>query len=211
MKDEWSDKDQEEAWPPKDPFLEDCKQVVREHFPGGYNTAKGTSKVFKLWLFGTTAMSFLLYQMIQNGNFIAAFLAGITYVMVHCRILHEGSHFSLTPYQKLNRVMSYLYSYPTICITSWELQHVINHHQYTNYMGEEADEIQLIDIDAVSFDRICAFANSLNVSQRTWKMIVTFIIPLVFLQTPVSVGLLNAYNVLKRGGLVGDSVKVKSH
>lgn len=39
----------------------------------------------------------------------------------------------------------------------------------------------------------------------------TFVIPLVFLQTPVSVGLLNAYNVLKSGSLIGDSVRVKSH
>jgi len=86
-------------------------------------------------------MSFLGYHMIQNGNIMASFLAGCIYVVVHCRILHEGSHFSLTTNQKLNRAISYLYSYPTICITSWELQHVINHHQFTNYMGEEADEI----------------------------------------------------------------------
>lgn len=143
---------------------------------------------------------------------MAAFIAGCVYVVVHCRILHEGSHFSLTPYQKFNRAISYLYCYPTICITSWELQHVINHHQYTNYMGEEADEIQLIDIDAVAYDGICSFANSLDISQQTWKILVTFVIPLVFMQTPFGVGIINAYSLLKSKAIIGDATcKVKSH
>lgn len=86
----------EAAWPPKDPFYEDLKQVIRDQFPGGYNTAKGTNKVFKLWLFGTALMSVLFYQMIANGSVLFAFLAGAVYVMVHCRMTHEGSHFSLT-------------------------------------------------------------------------------------------------------------------
>jgi len=212
VREEGQEEDIDEAWPPKDPFLEDCKQVLRDHFPGGPKTAKGTSRVFKLWLFGTSIMAFFAYHMIQGGCVMAAFLAGVTYGVVHTRILHEGSHFSLTNNQTFNRVISYIYSYPTICITSWELQHVINHHQYTNYMNEEADEIQLVDIDAIAYDGICAFANSLDVSRTTWQIIVTCLIPFVFIQTPFGVGPINAYSLLKRKALInGDSVKVKSH
>jgi len=82
-------------------------------------------------------MAVLLYQMIANGSILFAFLAGAVYVIVNCRMTHEGSHFSLTTNQTLNYVIANLYAYPTICVTSWELQHVINHHQYTNYMSEE--------------------------------------------------------------------------
>jgi hypothetical protein len=64
VKEEGQDTDSDEAWPPKDPFYEDCKEAVREHFPKGYLTSKGTSRVLKLWLIGTTVMSFLFYHMI---------------------------------------------------------------------------------------------------------------------------------------------------
>ena len=64
VKEEGQNEDSNEAWPPKDPFLEDCKKAVRDHFPGGYQTAKGTSRVFKLWFFGSIVMSFLVYHMI---------------------------------------------------------------------------------------------------------------------------------------------------
>jgi len=70
--------------------------VIRNHFPDGYESAKGTKSVFKLWLFGTIAMSFLFYQMIAKGSVLFALLAGMVYVIVHCRMTHEGSHFSLT-------------------------------------------------------------------------------------------------------------------
>jgi len=94
---------------------------MRNHFPGGYQTTKGTSSVFKLWLFGTIAMSILFYGMIARGNVLSALFAGIVYVMVHCRMTHEGSHFSLTTNQTLNYFLANIYAYPTICVTSWEL------------------------------------------------------------------------------------------
>lgn len=137
-------------------------------------------------------MAFLLYQMIANGSILFAFLAGAVYVMVNCRMTHEGSHFSLTTNQTLNYVIANLYAYPTICVTSWELQHVINHHQYTNYMAEESDEVQLIDIDAASYDLVCEIANNLNVSKTVWKMLVLIIIPFVYIFSPIIIGTNNA-------------------
>ena len=196
VKDEDEDESSDEAWPPKDPFYEELKQVMRDHFPGGYQTAKGTSSVFKLWLFGTIAMSILFYQMIANGSVLGAFLAGAVYVVVHCRMTHEGSHFSLTTNQTLNYIIANLYAYPTICVTSWELQHVINHHQYTNYLPEEANELQLLDVDAIAYDSLCDLANSLPISQYVWKKLLLPIIPLIFINSPASIGTGNAYKIL---------------
>ena len=72
-------------------------------------------------------------------------------------------------------------------------------------MGEEADEVQLIDIDAVAYDGVCAFANTLNVSHEVWKIIVALVIPFVFVMTPFGVGIRNAYSILKTNSLVGDA------
>ena len=102
--------------------------------------------------------------MIAKGSALFAFMAGMTYVIVHCRMTHEGSHFSLTTNQRLNYIIANLYAYPTICVTSWELQHVINHHQYTNYLPEEANQLQLLDVDAIAYDSLCDLANSLPIS-----------------------------------------------
>jgi len=105
-----------------------------------------------------------------------------------------------------------LYAYPTLCVSSWELQHVINHHQYTNYLPEEANEYQLVDVDAVSYDWLCDIANSLPVSQAVWKKLLIVLIPLVYATTPISVGAGNAYKVLTQGGIGVDNIlKVKSH
>lgn len=123
---------------------------------------------------------------------MAAFLAGLLYVVVHCRTLHEGSHFSLSNNQTINRFVSYLYSFPTICVTSWELQHVINHHQYTNYMPEEDGVAQLADIDIVSYDMVCDIANKLPISRWLWSKLLLLVIPFIFVFSPIVLGTNNA-------------------
>lgn len=151
--------------------------------------------------------------MIINGSLIAAFLAGSCFVVVHSRVLHEASHFGLTNNQTLNRVLSYIYSFPTLCITSWELQHVINHHQYTNYMVEEDDQIQLADIDIASFDEINEIANRLPISKWMWSKLLYIVIPVIYVLSPIIIGINNAQSLVRNQMIVHDSgrVKVKSH
>jgi hypothetical protein len=92
---EVKEKDEQEIeaeWPPKDPFYEDLKKVVREEFPNGGKDAKGTWRVKSLQLFGTIACAALLYRMYTECCFLSALAAGGMFVIVNARMIHEGSH-----------------------------------------------------------------------------------------------------------------------
>ena len=142
-------------WPPKDPFYEDLKKVVREEFPNGAKDAKGTWRVKSLLFFGTIINACLLYRMYTEGCFLSALVVGCMYSVVNARFIHEGSHQSLSTSPFLNRVVSLAYGPPAMCISTWEMQHVISHHQYTNYLPEELHRFQLTDIDAAAYDSLC--------------------------------------------------------
>ena len=145
----------EEAWPPKDPFYEDLKKVVREEFPNGGKDAKGTWRVKSLQFFGTIINACLLYRMYTEGCFLSALVVGGMFTVVNARMIHEGSHQSLTTSPFLNRIISLAYGPPVMCVSTWEMQHVISHHQYTNYLPDELHRFQLTDIDAAQYDFLC--------------------------------------------------------
>jgi hypothetical protein len=185
-----------EAWPPKDPFFEDLKKVVREQFPRGAQDAKGTWRVKTLMVVGSIIKYSLLWRMYSQGCFISALFAGAMFTIVNTRIIHEGSHHSLTSSPLLNRVLSNLYSYPVISVETWELQHVISHHQYTNYMAEESGKFQLTDIDATQYDMLCHWSRSLDVSTQVWTLLVAAMVPFAFVQALFNIGPYYSYLLL---------------
>ena len=144
--------------------------------------------------------------------FLSALIVGGMFVVVNARMIHEGSHFSLTTSPFLNRIISLAYAYPVMCVSTWELQHVICHHQYTNYLPDELNKLQLTDIDALQFDFLCQLSRNLNISSSTWTLIVAALTPFAFVYSPFIVGPWYAYNVVMNQAIFsGDVCKVKSH
>eukprot|EP00937_MAST-01D_sp_MAST-1D-sp2_P007509 g7509.t1 len=131
------------AWPPRDPFFEDIKAVVRRHFPAGAPAVKATREMFfGLVLFGTGVFWAFFYQGVVHSNALAAFVAGVVFVVVNARVLHEGGHFGLSTRPWVNRAACLAWAIPTLCASTWELQHVLSHHQYTNALPAAASNPQ---------------------------------------------------------------------
>jgi len=60
---------------------------------------------------------------------------------------------------------------------------------------------------------ICEIANKLDVSKDVWRILVSIIIPFVFVYSPIIIGWNNAQSLLRRKSIVNetDTIKVKSH
>lgn len=186
--------------------------MVREEFPNGGKDAKGTWRVKCLQLFGTLLSAALFYRMYTQCCFLSAIVAGGMFVIVNARMIHEGSHQSLTTSPFLNRIISLAYSYPVMCVSTWELQHVISHHQYTNYLPDELHNYQLTDIDACQYDFMCYLSRNLNISNTMWTVLMSILTPFAFVYSPFIVGPWYAYCLLRHEAIFsGDVCKVKKH
>ena len=99
-----------------------------------------------------------------------------------------------------------------MCVSTWEMQHVISHHQYTNWLPDELHRFQLTDIDACQYDFLCYMSRNLNVSTATWTAIMAMLVPISFVYSPFVVGPIYAFQLLKHQAIYsGDVCKVKSH
>jgi len=79
-------------------------------------------------------------------------------------------------------------------------------------LPEEANELQLVDVDAVAYDMLCDLANSLPVSKYVWSKLLLIVIPFIYISTPFMIGTSNATNILLKGGISHEDIlKVKSH
>jgi hypothetical protein len=206
------DEESDEAWPPKDPFYEELKKVVRKEFPNGGVDAKGTWRVKALLFFGTIINAILLYRMFTQCCFFSAVIVGGMFVVVNARMIHEGSHQSLSTSPLFNRIISLAYAYPVMCVSTWELQHVISHHQYTNYLPDELNKFQLTDIDACQYDGLCYLSKNLNIGTTAWTALMAIVTPFAFVYSPFVVGPFYAFCLLRYQAIYsGDVCKVKSH
>ena len=80
-------------------------------------------------------------------------------------------------------------------------------------MVEEDDQIQLADIDIASFDEINEIANRLPISKWMWSKLLYIVIPVIYVLSPIIIGINNAQSLVRNQMIVHDSgrVKVKSH
>lgn len=129
-----------------DPFHEDVKQMLRKHF-------KGKSFKMKPW-WAVLCISVVLgeaysaYQFFQGSN-IAMFVLPVLGWLLTCNVAHDGSHFAVSKKPWLNRLASNAalpMSFPSTC---WHIQHVIQHHVYTNDESD-VDLYHLLPIVRVS-------------------------------------------------------------
>lgn len=124
------------------------------------------------------------------------------FTVVNARVLHEGAHCQLTNYPRLNAFLALIYANPCLCRSSWELQHVISHHAYTNYLPEDPNGgEELCDLDATNFESVEQLGRWLNLSRPMWKLALCFIVPFSFLYIGISVGLGKAITLIQQQSL----------
>lgn len=113
-----------------DAFHEDVKQLLKTHFK------KTGSRKMKTWVGSLMALLiafevYLAYLFFQ-GSTIAIFLLPTIGWLLCCNLAHDGSHFAVSERPWINRLASYAgmpLFFPSTC---WHIQHVVQHHVYTN-------------------------------------------------------------------------------
>lgn len=154
-----------------DEFHEDVKHMVRSHF-------HGKSHKMKPWVVCSVALMLcaevLCVYYYFKGSTLAMFLLPFVGSQLASILAHDGSHFAVSERPWINSLAS-LTGMP-ICFAStcWSVQHVVQHHVYTN------DED---DVDLYHFLPVCRTSRFTRWSSRfklQWLAI--------FLVLPTTVG-----------------------
>ena len=71
---------------------------------------------------------------------ISSFISGCSMVFLAYNVLHDGSHYAISSYPKLNNLLSTMIHTPIFLNhTLWGYHHVIRHHQYTGMIEYDPD------------------------------------------------------------------------
>jgi len=139
---------------PADPFHEDLKQMVRDHFKG---QPKGSHKMtpfhLALCFLNWAVMMCLTYHMLTtDAKWTIPILGFCSWYMIG-NVMHDASHNALVMTPWINRLLAHTAFPYGISISSWHIQHVTSHHVYTN--GEQ-------DVDLYHFDPIITLKNGVG-------------------------------------------------
>jgi len=126
----------------EDGFYNTIKQRVNGHLQN-----KSTKWSFDyLWtcissvgLFGLSQyLTFTSNLPILQG--VSSFMSGCSMVFLGYNVLHDGSHYAISNYPKLNNYLSSIIQSTTFLNhTLWGYHHVIRHHQYTGMLEYDHD------------------------------------------------------------------------
>jgi len=119
-----------------DPFHVDVKHMLRTHFEGKSHKLKPEFALLYVFVACLDTLSLCMY--FQGSDFAIVAFPVIHWVLA-VNLAHDGSHFAVSRKPWINRLCSYL-SFPTCYPTStWFIQHVVQHHVYTN----DTDDVDL--------------------------------------------------------------------
>jgi len=126
----------------KDGFYNTIKQRVNDHL-------QNKSKKWSLDYVGTVISSIGFFGLSQYITFISdnpllkglsSFTSGCSMVFLGYNVLHDGSHYGISNYPKLNNYLSSIIQSTTFLNhTLWSYHHVIRHHQYTGMLEYDPD------------------------------------------------------------------------
>lgn len=119
-----------------DPFHEDVKNLLRKHFEGKSYKMKPWWAVLCISLICLEA--YFAYMFFQGSNLSIVMMPILGWLLT-CNVSHDGSHFAVSKTPWINSLASYAAMPMSYASTSWHIQHVIQHHVYTN----DEDDVDL--------------------------------------------------------------------
>lgn len=160
-----------------DPFYEDIKNMVRDHFKG---KGKGAHKMswghigycFLAW----SAMWFCIYLLLVRDATWTTPLIGILSWYLTGNVMHDASHNAFVNSPWLNRLFSraaFPYGVSACC---WHIQHVMSHHVHTN---EE------VDVDLYHWEPLISFEHGRSKGRTTLNPVLHGIRILYMCATPI--------------------------
>lgn len=127
------------------PFYDECKLAVKNYFsPKGNESSQEIIKNSKIPWFNLIIYTFGLLLIIYsgynfiNGSFSAIFYFPFLYYIFGLEFMHSGGHLAFCTYPKINKFLSYL-GFLNCQYHIWFIQHIIEHHQYTNIVNKDRD------------------------------------------------------------------------
>lgn len=104
---------------------------------------RGSSEIFIKALFLVSGFWYSLYRMFIETNFLNACVAsismGIFAAMIGVNIQHDGNHGAFSKSKYINKLAGWTFDMIGGSAFTWELQHMLGHHPYTNVL-DEAEE-----------------------------------------------------------------------
>ena len=145
------------------------RRVVERIEERGLNR-RGSMEIWIKALSLLTGFWFSLYQMYTNENFVIAIVWSITMgffaAMIGTNIQHDGNHGAFAQSKLVNKAAGWTLDMIGASAFTWELQHMLGHHPYTNVLDgveekkkEEGVDCKIEEKDQVSFiDLLCMMA-----------------------------------------------------
>lgn len=129
----------------KTPFYDDCKRVALTHFsPRGNESVEqvhlNIKATTRAWVQHTIGFGVLCWAFVQflSGSIPALTYFPLVYWIVASDLMHNGSHFAMSPNPIINKISAYIGSLH-VQYHLWAVQHVIAHHVHTNIIHMDPD------------------------------------------------------------------------
>jgi len=119
-----------------DDFHNDVKQMLVEHFQGRSHKMKAWAGILNILLVLMEAA--LLWRFWRGSDAALVLLPTVAWLLT-CNCTHDGSHFAVSAWPWLNSLASYGAMPLVFPSTCWHIQHVVQHHVYTN----DEDDVDL--------------------------------------------------------------------
>ncbi|KAI8817244.1 fatty acid desaturase-domain-containing protein [Fimicolochytrium jonesii] len=127
------------------PFSREVKSEVRTYFQQ-LARSRGISVRHAIkatpprwWMWGTLGVLYIaaVSQLIK-GTLWGLFAAPVMAFIFGFSTFHETTHFALSPWPRLDQFLSYFFPFCSSPL-SWQIQHVVGHHAYTNLSHRDPD------------------------------------------------------------------------
>jgi len=165
----------------KGDFYDELKKEVRQYFKSNKISHKAPwSHVFMV-IADILMILFSFYYMVAHGSYLAAIAHGFFRGIMVVQATHGASHFAFSKNPMVNR---WLYRIGTVliglwCPKTWDMQHILAHHIYTNEWPYDSDSAFPIKSIAPNQRRF-----GYHKYQHIYMWVVyTFTIPLVMLNS----------------------------
>jgi linoleoyl-CoA desaturase len=136
-----------------DGFFRTLKDEVRNYFKAQNMSHKAPWTHMAMFLLNVCAILFFLYRYTTYDTYLDAVLHGIFRALLVVQTTHAASHFSFSHYPMINR-WAYRIGVMLIglwCPKTWDLQHVVAHHVYTNEWPYDSDSA--FPIKSITFNQ----------------------------------------------------------
>jgi len=126
------------------PFYSTLRQRVAARLRELKKPRRGSAEIYVKALLLLTAFWSMLAVMCLAENFyvalVGAVFMGVAASFVGTCIQHDGSHGAFSPYSRLNKAAGWTLDMIGASAFTWEFQHMLGHHPYTNLLDIDGDK-----------------------------------------------------------------------